>query len=116
MTIVEIADLLDSLESPAAENVYWPKRQFLSDDHPTYRSIEKALKANPWIRTRRPLSKKGTPIPNRLEIHTGDWKKYLSQSRSSKVRDFLDQPAATVDAVLDLEQRKAAERYKRESR
>jgi hypothetical protein len=58
------------------------------------------LRANPWIRWRK-------PSPQRLEIHAGDWHKFLQQP--SKSADPLDAPADLVDAVMSVESRKALE-------
>jgi hypothetical protein len=106
------------VETPAAgstatsiedDSAYRPASEFLAPERfPTLKAIGKALAANPWIRSRRPTGKNGKPISNRLNIHAGDWHKFVNQSQG----DPLDQPASVVDAVLETEKRKAAIRNK----
>jgi len=75
------------------------------DQFPTIKAINKALEDNPWIRKRRPIGKgTGQPVPNRLEIHIGDWHRLKKQRRSM---DPLDRPAEIVDAVLEAAGRQA---------
>jgi hypothetical protein len=73
----------------ADDSAYRPAKEFLREPFGTYKSINKALKDNSWIRHRRPRRQ-------RLEIHAGDWVQFLSE----RAADPLDQPAAIVDAVL----------------
>jgi hypothetical protein len=73
--------------------------EFLEKDGPfsVFKAINKALKDNPWIRCRRPLTKDGREHPRRREIHAGDWTRF----KAGQAPDPLDQPAETVDAVVE---------------
>ena len=82
---------------------YVPVSELIDDDFPTFKTINNALEANPSIRWRRPTGTNGKPIPNRKEIHVGDWHRFKRQREAG---DPLDNPAAIVDAVLDVEKRK----------
>lgn len=95
-------------------SAYRPKKECLGDKHPNFKTVDKALMENEWIRTRRPVSSKsGKPIRNRLEVHVGDWHKYLA-SLAGKTPDPLDMPAEIVDEkVREIEARKAQERARR---
>lgn len=44
-----------------------------------FKTLPLFIEDNGDIRTRRPLNKKGEPIPNRLIVHLGDWAKYKDQ-------------------------------------
>jgi hypothetical protein len=85
----------DSAYRPAKEMLLEPK-------FGTYKAINKALKANPWIRTRKPRK-------NRLLIHSGDWSKFAN----TQSPDPLDAPAAVVDAVLKSRQEQETIRKER---
>lgn len=82
---------------------YRPAKEFIGDAFPTAKAIRKELDANPTIRTRRPIGRNGEPIPNRLEIHAGDWHDFINRPKQT---DPLDNPAAIVDAVMEAEGRK----------
>jgi hypothetical protein len=84
---------------------YRPAREFINPERfPTLRAIRNALDSNPTIRTRRPISKSGKPIMNRLLIHAGDWHEFLNQPQAVNP---LDLSATVVDAVMEAEHRKA---------
>ena len=88
-------------ESQPADDptAYTPMSELIDDDRfPTIKAIYKALDANPSIRWRRPTGKSGKPIPNRKEIHTGDWHRFKRQAQAG---DSLDQPSELVDAAID---------------
>ena len=96
------------------ESAYVPASRFIDDKHPNFKAINKALQNNSWIRNRRPLSKAGKENPRRLEIHAGDWHKYLGRCREG-MTDPLDLPADVVEkAVKEVEQRKAQERARKD--
>jgi hypothetical protein len=104
----------DRLQAPgtaADDSAFRPASEFLLPDGfpSTMREIRRALKANPWIRCRRPVSKKtGQPIPNRLEIHAGEWFGYLAQRRRVGP-DPHDLPAEKVEAMFREVERRTAE-------
>src|SRR5262249_37334622 len=81
-----------------------PARDFLIAPFDTFKAISRVLKKNHWIRRRKPSKQ-------RLEIHAGDWHKFLSQNPSD---DMFDQSAAVVDAMLETEKRKDEIRRNRE--
>jgi hypothetical protein len=91
-----------------AEGSYLPAKALL---HPQwckdFAALRRALAKQP-IRRRR-------PHPRRLEVHAGDWARYLI---GRGCRDPLNLPAALAEALLasvrDLEARKAAGRKKRQ--
>jgi hypothetical protein len=94
-------------ESPAPTagdpTAYLPASDFLDHERfQTFNAIRKALKENPSIRRRRPVGKSGKEVPNRLEIHAGDWHQFLRKQSTHP----LDLPAAVVDAVMEAEKRK----------
>jgi hypothetical protein len=77
----------------------WPKN---------FKELNAALDEHHEIRTRRPTSKEGTPISNRLLVHLLDWVKYLDKRGATPAADPLDQPAEVVDrAVQEVARRKA---------
>ena len=69
----------------------WPKN---------YKELQAALNEHPEIRRRRPRSKAGTPIPNRLQVHLLDWLKYLDQRGATPAPDPLDLPVEAVDRAV----------------
>jgi hypothetical protein len=90
--------------APADPEAYRPAKEFLEPGRfDNYKAIRNALKLHPWIRSRKPSKQ-------RLEIHAGDWQRMRNVSPAG---DLMDQPAATVDAVMAVEQRKAAERARK---
>lgn len=81
-------------EDPTA---YRPAREFLDKDRfQTYKAIRNFLKDNPSIRWRKPSTQ-------RLEIHSGDWRRCLAE-QTTQMSPY-DCPAVIVDAVLEKEQR-----------
>jgi hypothetical protein len=89
-------------DDPAA---FRPASDFVDEEKGlTFKAINAALKANSFIRHRRPVGKSGKSIPNRLEIHAGDWCKFQSEGQ---VADPLDMSAEIVDSIVDAEKRKA---------
>ncbi|HWY86029.1 MAG TPA: hypothetical protein VNX28_04860 [Gemmataceae bacterium] len=80
---------------PVDHNVFRPAKEFLMAPYDTYRAINAVLDENPWIGKRRPRH-------NRLEIHAGDWIKFLA---ATKPADPLDALAETVDAVMETKAR-----------
>lgn len=77
------------------DSAFRPAKEMLTEpNYGTYKALQKALNANPWIRTRRPRA-------NRLLIHAGDWSKFLN----SQSPDPLDTDAEVIDAVLAAQQR-----------
>jgi hypothetical protein len=104
----------DVLATPGQDpTAYRPAKDFIDGRHPNFTAIEKALKRNLWIKRARPLSKSGKSVPNRLRIHAGDWKEYQSRLAQTSA-DSLDLPAETVlEAVNEVERRKAQERARK---
>lgn len=98
---------------PTVDSAFRPASEFIDDKHPDLKAIRKVLKDNPGIEWRRPLSKQGKPIPNRLEVHAGHWHEYLFRE---KQMDPLDLPFEQVSAAVnEVEQRKVAERSRRQA-
>jgi hypothetical protein len=79
--------------------------------------LHRVLAENPWIRTRRPTSRRtGQSIKNRLEVHAGHWVKFLAlrKKRQHGSTDVLDQPAEVVAGIVaDVQRRQAEERRRR---
>jgi hypothetical protein len=97
------------------DTAYRPAKEFIkADDFPrTLRELKATLDECPWIKRRRPPSKKtGKPNPHRLEVHAGDWHKFLA-TRIAKPDDPTEQNAAAVDALLDAEKRKQEARARK---
>jgi hypothetical protein len=101
----------DSTATPAEDDsAFRPASEFIADERfPTYKDIRKALDANPWIRCKKPTGKNGKPVKNRLNIHAGDWHKFLNQPQANQPQaiDLMDQNAAAVDALMETQKRKA---------
>jgi hypothetical protein len=96
------------MDDPTA---FRPASEFIDEERfPDLKAIHKALRANPWIRAKRPIGKNGKPIPNRLLIHAGDWQEFRQQKQAV---DPLDLPARLVDDVMETERRKAESREKK---
>jgi hypothetical protein len=94
------------------DSAYRPAIEFIdSQRFPTLKAIRQALTANPTIRTRRPTGKNGKAIPNRLNIHAGDWHAFIRKQTA----DPLDLPATVVDAVMETEQRKVEIRKQKDA-
>src|SRR5262249_35883609 len=103
------ADEPEPTDDPTA---YRPASEFIEGSRfSTLRAIRKVLDANPKIRRRRPHAKTGKQIPNRLEIHAGDWLAFIH----AKSVDPSDMPANVVDAVMEQEQRKVEIRRQKEA-
>jgi hypothetical protein len=100
-------------EPPADDSAFRPASEFLSREGfpKSYGELNRALDENMWIKRRRPRSKRtGQPIRNRLEVHAGDWHRFLAQ-RKQEAPDPLDLPADIVDAaVQEVRRREAKER------
>jgi hypothetical protein len=96
--------------SPADDDgAYRPATRFLdSRRFPTYKRLHKALKKNPWIRTRK-------PSPQRLEVHAGDWDRYLALLDAAGF-DALDMGAENVDAFLAEVRRRLPDAGRRKAR
>lgn len=92
------------------ESAYRPAKEFIiAGQCESFKQLHKILAANPSIRHRRPNSRAtGRPITNRLEVHAGDWMKYLNASRLVR-RDPGDWQTPHADYVKDVEARKAEE-------
>src|SRR5262249_6860051 len=77
-----------------------------------HKMLARILSKNPWIRTLRPR-------PNRLLVHAGDLRQYLTQKG---VPDVFDLPAVEPDALLalgaarEIARRTAAERAEKTKR
>lgn len=107
----QVTDSTDS-ESPLEMSgdagdptAYVPVSELLDSEFQTLKAINKALEENPRIRKRRPIGKRtGQPVPNRLEIHTGDWHRFKKQGRTI---DPLDSPAEMVDEAIEAAGRQA---------
>jgi hypothetical protein len=69
-----------------------------------FKRLRAVLKANPWIRTRK-------PSPQRLKVHAGDWDRYLAMLDEAGF-DALDVSAETMDAFL-AEMRRRQEEIRR---
>jgi hypothetical protein len=64
-----------------------------------FNAVRRALAANGWIRTRRPLSRRtGRPNRRRLLIHAADWFEHLR--RQGTTLDPLDLPGPMADRLL----------------
>jgi hypothetical protein len=101
----------------ADESAYRPASEFVDRERfPNLKAVNKALEENPDIRRRRPLSRTGQPIPNRLEIHAGDWHAFRARL-AREAPDPLDCPAGMADkflaAVQEVKDRTAQERQRR---
>ena len=88
-------------------SAFRPAKEFLDPEHyKTHKQLCAALKANPWIRTRK-------PSPQRLEIHAGDWQRFrtgvetdafaaldtTTQVESSTVKQFLAESRQRQDQI-----------------
>jgi hypothetical protein len=107
LSVAEVA--LASQSTQIDDDAYRPANKLLKPDGwpKNFKELNAALKAHPEIRTRRPLSTTGKPLPNRLDVHLLDWAKYEDQ-REATTPDPLDLPPETVDrAVQDVARRKA---------
>ncbi len=91
------------------DSAFRPAKEFLGEQFDTYGKLTAALERNPSIRNRKPSKQ-------RLEIHAGDWLKFLNERAAEQI-DSLDLSAELVDdAVKNIEARKAAERAKKSKR
>jgi len=97
----------NALDDVATDDLtaFRPAKEMLDETCPTYKALNRTLKANPWVRIRR-------PSPRRLEVHAGDWARLIA-GRSSGRGDALDLPAAVVDEVVRIERRKREVQRKR---
>jgi hypothetical protein len=84
------------------DDAFVPMRWLLSSDcrFDTDKAIRKALDRNKnTIRTRRPQTAAGKPDPHRLEVHLGDWKRFLARNPARRESDPLD-VAPVAEAAL----------------
>jgi hypothetical protein len=81
-----------------------PAKELLKKPFDTYPRLRAALEKNRWIRTRK-------PSPQRLEVHAGDWHRFLAQ-RQSAPPDPLDLPAEVVDAAVRVVQERKDREYR----
>jgi hypothetical protein len=97
-------------------SAYKPAKNFFDLTHRTYNHIRRALDQHPCIRNYHPLAKKtGKPNRHRLLIHAGDWMEYLKESKDAST-DPLDLSAERIlEAVEDVEHRKAQEQARKEA-
>jgi hypothetical protein len=91
-------------ELPADDDsAFRPASEFLDPSRvPDYKRLQRILRANPWIRTRK-------PSPQRLQIHAGDWHDCLSRldaagfdaldARPELVADFLNEAGNRQEEV-----------------
>jgi hypothetical protein len=91
-------------ETTTDPTAFRPAKEFIDEDRfPDFKTIRKALDANPEIRRRRPKGKNGQIIPNRLEIHAGDWQEFKQRMQAEP----LDSPSSMVDAAIETAGRQA---------
>jgi hypothetical protein len=95
---------------PAADDdtAFRPAKEFLDATRfTTFKRLRAVLKRNPWVRTRK-------PSPQRLEIHAGDWHRYIAMLDGAGF-DALDVAGETADAFLaEVRQRQADIRRRKE--
>jgi hypothetical protein len=78
---------------PADDSAFRPANRLLDSTRFThFKRLHAALKANPWIRTRKPSRQ-------RLEVHAGDWDRYLAMLDAAGF-DALDVAAETAVAFM----------------
>ena len=107
-------------KSAEDETAYRPLKEFIDPEFPSVKAINKALKANDWIRWRRPKDKNGNEIRNRKNLHGGDWHKFKTQSAkkqsaTTQAVDPLDLPAYIVDEALAASERQKEIRKRKEA-
>jgi len=90
--------------NPADDSSFRPASETATRfDFSSLKRLRAFLTQHPEVRTSRPISlESGEPNPQRLLVHIGD----LAQAMETGVAP-LDQPAATVDAAIEIEKRKA---------
>jgi hypothetical protein len=94
----------EHLADPATDDsAFRPAKEMLKEPFGTYKAIQKVLCDNSWIRRRYPRR-------NRLEIHAGDWSRFLA---SRAPNDPLDNPAAVIDAIIETRDRQVSIRAQR---
>jgi hypothetical protein len=90
------------------DSAYRPAKRFLDGNRfRSHKRLSAALKRNPWIRTRK-------PSPQRLEVHAGDWDRYLAMLDEAGF-DALDVAAETADAFLTEVRRRQEEIRRRKA-
>jgi hypothetical protein len=73
------------------------------------KSFTDAVRDNPRVRHRRPLSKTGKPILNRLELHVQDVLKFLADLPRLPRKGLDDLLAGKVDELLDVQAQRRQE-------
>jgi|SRR5262245_9252263 len=91
-----LASLLERAADSEDDSAWVPAKMLLAGRFDRFSAITRALRDNPQIRTRK-------PSPQRLEVHAGDWTRFLAQQSA----DALDFEASVVDSVLEFQQRRA---------
>jgi hypothetical protein len=112
----ELTAITKNVPTGEDKTAYRPAKEMVREpDYPDLAAVRKALRANPWVRTRRPTSSKtGKPIPNRREIHAGDWHKMLHERKRS-APGLLDLSDKDIDAAMrGVAERKEEERRRKE--
>jgi hypothetical protein len=107
----------EAADSANEDSVYRPAKDLLNPDGfpADFKELNRALRDNPCIGRRRPISKEtGRPIPNRLEVHVGNWHAFLDQ-RKRNTPDPLDLRAEVVDATVQEVQRRKRQETLRKS-
>jgi hypothetical protein len=98
----------ETMAPPTDDSAFRPASESLdSTRFKTYKQLHAALKANPWIRTRK-------PSPQRLEIHAGDWQRFRNALDTAGF-ESLDVSAETAEGFMaevrerqeEIRQRKA---------
>lgn len=86
---------------------YRPAKEFIDGEVvKNHKDLTRVLKQHSWIRRDRPRGKNGSKVPNRLQIHAGDWHKMLAEQKTAGTEP-LDMQAGVIDAVREIEKRKA---------
>jgi hypothetical protein len=90
------------------ESAFRPAKEFLDAGRfGSYKRLRAALEGNPWVRTRKPSKQ-------RLEIHAGDWHRYLAMLDAAGF-DALDVAGETADAFMAEVRRRQAEITRRKA-
>jgi hypothetical protein len=103
----------------ADDHLYVQKTKLMEGPYDTHWKFDKVLDAHPEIQWRRPKDKNGNEILNRLEVHIGDWLKFLAATKraSTVVTNPLDTRDPEPDAIEEIERAKArADEEKRSNR
>jgi hypothetical protein len=88
------------------DSAYRPASEFVARDCRNYKEFQKILKDNGSIRKR-------NPSPQRLEVHAGDWMKYMA-AKAKAGFDSLDIRGEVVDEIQEQANRQAELRLQKQ--